>query len=157
MSLTYMQNLKDNLSLSKRVSPCESLSMSEIKSLELKYNSGKKFPLAFREYLSLAGKYFNCGFDDMGLGLDALQERAQKELVRTQQSITRPFFVFHQRTACEYFVIIFLDEGKDDPDTYVCSPWDAQEGNEPLFKANGFTFSGLVNESIRRVKYDIPF
>lgn len=157
MNIELMVNLKNNLSLPNTVAKSEGLSISEIEKLEKKYNKGKVFPKAFREYLFLAGEYFNGGFDTLGEGLDELQELAKEELGVTGAKINRPFFVFDQLTGCEYFVFIYLDEDEDDPKTYVCSPYYKSTKDEEFIKHNGFTFTKLVNEHIHRVKDNIPF
>lgn len=134
-----------------------SLSIEKIEKLEKKYNKGKEFPKAFREYLFLAGDFNNFAFDDLGEGLDELQVLAKEELEITGAKIDRPFFVFNQLTGCEYFTFIYLDENIEDPKTYVCSPYYKSTKDEEFIKHNGFTFTELVNESIHRVKNNIPF
>gem|GEM_PF-5445466 len=40
---------------------------------------------------------------------------------------------------------------------YIYDPYGKKRGDFPLFRsANGFTFSGLVNEKIRRIKLNLP-
>ena len=137
------------------------LSIEKIEKLEKKYNKGKEFPKAFREFLFLAGDFNNFAFDDLGEGLDKLQEIANKELDRTNQKVDRPFFAFDVYDSC--YSVIFLDETNDDPNVYHIDVYGAKEGAVPLvqiptggFKEN-YTFTELVNESIRRVKYNIAF
>lgn len=57
MNIELMVNLKNNLSLPNTVAKSEGLSIYEIEKLEKKYNKGKDFPKAFREYLFLAREY----------------------------------------------------------------------------------------------------
>ncbi|HFK5508305.1 hypothetical protein [Elizabethkingia anophelis] len=152
MDIKYMEQVKDNPALKGFRN--EPMTITEISKLESKYNQGKEFPKAFREFLFLAGN-FNCyHFDDLGEGLDQLQQYAKEELEATGTKIDRPFFVFTQLTGCEYFVFIYLDENEENPKTYVCSPY-YKSSNEEFIKHNGYKFSELVNESIRRIKNNI--
>lgn len=157
MALEYMQNLKDNLNLPNSVAPTEGLSISKIESLELKHNNGKLFPKAFREYLSLAGEFNNIGFDDNGIGLDALQDLAKKNLKYNKRTIPRPFFAFDSLYACEQFYFFYLDENKDDPDIYSCYPYYEADGVPLVERAKDFTFSGLVNKYIWLKQRNLPF
>lgn len=131
------------------------LSNDEIQKLEQKYNDGNEFPKAFREFLFLAGDFNNFAFDDLGEGLDELQKLANEELEMTGQKVDRPFFAFDVLDSM--YSVIFLDESEEDPKVYLIDPYGAKEGSEPLIKPNGWIFSALVNESIRRVKNNISF
>jgi len=155
MDIELMVNLKNNLSLPNTVAKSEGLSISEIEKLEKKYNKGKVFPKAFREYLFLAGEYFNGGFDTLGEGLDALQELAKEELEMAGQKVDKPFFAFSVYNS--QYSVIFLDETKEDPKVYLVSPFLAEGGKVPLIEPNGWEFTALVNEHIHRVKNNIPF
>lgn len=50
-----MQQLSDNPNLKPSLLPPEPMSETEIIALRTKYNNGNEFPLAFEEYLILAG------------------------------------------------------------------------------------------------------
>lgn len=155
MEIEYMQQVAENPTLDDFTN--RGLSLENIINLEGIYNSGEEFPKALREFIYLAGDFNNIGFDDMAEGLDALQTKAFNELAYFNEKIDRPIFVFHQYSDCENFLFVYLDEEEEDPKTYVSSPAATFEQGRELIKHNGFTFSSLVNESIRRVKNDIPF
>ena len=151
MDIKYMEQVKDNPALKGFRN--EPMTITEISKLESKYNEGREFPKAFREFLFLAGN-FNCyHFDDLGEGIDQLQQYAKEDLEMAGQKIDRPFFSFSVYNS--QYSVIFLDETKDDPKIYLISPFLAKGGSEPLIKPNGWDFTALVNESIRRIKNNI--
>lgn len=150
-----MVNLKNNLSLPNTIAKSEGLSIYEIENLEQKYNYGKKFPKAFREYLFLSGEYFNGGFDTLGEGLDQLQKYAKEDMEMAGQILNKPFFAFDVLDSM--YSVILLDETDDNPKVYLLMPFLEKGGSEPLLKPNGWDFTALVNESIRRVKNNISF
>ena len=156
MNIQYLQEVKDNPILEDFTNI--GLSLEEIEALESKYNNGNHFPKAFREYLYLAGEFNNFAFDAMALGLDGLQDLVRKQLARYQQKIDRPFFAFHQGYGGSVFTFLYLDENKDDPDLYIADPVGVEEEGLPLIvtAANNYTFSGLVNEYVRRAKAGLP-
>lgn len=157
MIIEYLKQVKENPVL--RGFNNEPMTLVNITKLESKYNKGQEFPKAFREFLFLAGEFNNFAFDTID-GLEELQEYAKEDLEKAKQKITRPFLSFNVYDA-EY-TSIFLDETAEDPKVYIIDPFGAKEG-KPLirtptggFKEN-YTFTELVNESIRRVKNDIAF
>lgn len=130
--------------------------ISEIEELESKYNQGKEFPQAFREFLFLAGENNNFAFDDLGEGLDELQNIAKEDMDFAGQKLDRPFFAFSVLDSM--YSVILLDETEEDPKVYLLMPFLAKGGSEPLLKVptggfkENYTFTELVNESIHRVK-----
>ena len=157
MTIEYLTYVRENPIL--RGFKNEPMPLAEIAKLELKYNKGKEFPKAFREFLYLAGAFNNFAFDDID-GLEELQQYAKEDLEKTKQKVIKPFFTFNVYDA-EY-TSLFLDETAEDPKVYIIDPFGAKEG-KPLiriptggFKEN-YTFTELVNESIRRVKNNIAF
>ena len=153
MEIIYLKQVKENPKLRGFIN--EPMSITEIEALENKYNKGGVFPKAFREYLFLAGNFNNLAFDDLGEGLNELQKLANEELAMVGQKVDRPFFAFSVYNS--QYSVIFLDESEEDPKVYLISPFLAKGGSEPLVKPNGWIFSELVNESIRRVNNNIPF
>mgnify|MGYP006191799177 CR=1 FL=1 len=67
------------------------LSIQKIEELEEKFNDGRVFPKAFREYLYLAGDFNNFAFDDLGENLADFQDKAGKDLEIAGQKVDRPF------------------------------------------------------------------
>ncbi len=155
MEIHYMQKLRDNPNIGMRYN-IEGLHENQIKVLEIKYNQGKKFPLAFREYLHLGGEKGGTGVvdNDFDYVFDNMRELAEY----TNDKLNRPFFVFDEHSG--FFKIFFLDEHKEDPDIYIYTPGGDRDIDSELVtlkRANNYTFSGLINEAIRRIKNDIPF
>lgn len=155
MNIELMANLKKNLKLPNTVAKSAGLSITEIENLERKYNQEKEFPRAFREYLFLAGDYFNGGFDTLGEGLDELQNIAKEDMDFAGQQLDRPFFAFDVLDSM--YSVILLDEIEENPKVYLLMPFLAKGGSQPLLKSNSWNFTELVNESIRRVKNNIAF
>ncbi|MGI9581597.1 SMI1/KNR4 family protein [Chryseobacterium sp. RRHN12] len=157
MIIQYMTQVKENPKLKGFVN--RGFSLDKIKQLEKEFNQGIEFPKAFREFLFLAGDFNNFGFDDID-GIKELQEYAQEDLKKTKQKVDKPFFAFHVYDGL--YSVILLDEINEDPKVYMIDPFEALEGSTLVsipkggFKEN-YTFTELVNESIRRVKNNIPF
>lgn len=146
-----MEQVKDNPALKGFRN--EPMTITEISKLESKYNEGREFPKAFREFLFLAGN-FNCyHFDDLGEGMDQLQQYAKEDLEMAGQKINIPFFAFDVLDSM--YSVLLLDEKEEDPKVYLLMPFLAKGGSEPLIKPNGWDFTALVNESIRRIKNNI--
>lgn len=152
MTIEYMTKVKENPKINNFVN--RGFSEEKIQKIESKYNRGKKFPKAVREFLYLAGDFNNFGFDDID-GIVDLQELANEELEMAGQKVDKPFFAFSVYNSC--YSVIFLDETKEDPKVYLIMPFLAEGGAEPLIKPNGWEFTALVNEHIYRVKNNIPF
>ncbi len=153
MTIQYLQKIVENPVLNRWIN--RPLPIEKIEELEAKFNDGRMFPKAFREYLYLAGDFNNFGFDDLGETLTDFQDIAVKDLEFTEQKVFRPFFAFDVFNS--QYSVIFLDESEDDPAVYLISPFLAKRGTVPLVKRNGWMFSSLVNESIYRAKNNMPF
>ncbi|WP_046744275.1 hypothetical protein [Kordia zhangzhouensis] len=151
MEIEYMQQMVKNPKLYGFVN--EGMNLEEIKHLESVYNYENRFPKAFREYLYLGGNFSNIPFDDWGKGFEAMQKRMLKDLADENQSTERPFFAFDNTADC--YLFIYLDEEVEDPNVYVFIPF-AETFDMEFIKPNGYTFSEFVNETIHRIKNDIP-
>jgi len=157
MTIEYLTQVKENPTL--RGFTNEPMTISEITKLESKYNHGKEFPKAVREFLFLAGNFNNFAFDLID-GIEELQEYAKEDLEKTKQKVEKPFFAFHVYDGL--YSVILLDETNEDPKVYMIDPFEALESSTLVsvpkggFKEN-YTFTELVNESIRRVKNNISF
>lgn len=120
-----------------------------IADLEAAYNDGKKFPLAFREYLLLAGHYDSTGVRNMHLEFERMQYIAARRLNIAGNKIERPFFVFSAIDGGSEFMFIYLDEDIDDPIMYNASPSYPEDGDE-LITQSEYTFSEWVNFRVDR-------
>jgi len=125
----------------------QGLTENEIIELESKYNDGKKFPVAYREYLFIAGKNSGLSIDE-GLGFEWLQEKAMINLEEFGQVIDRPFFVIDQIDACEIFCYIYLDEVEENPDVYVCVTYNKEEGKEVFYSHPSKNFKTFIQNKI---------
>ena len=156
MNIEYMIQVKENPVLEGFKN--RGFSLDKIKQIEQKFNQGKEFPKAFREFLFLAGDFNNIAFDNID-GILELQENAKEDLEKTKQKVEKPFFAFHVYDGL--YSVILLDETNEDPKVYMIDPFEAL-GNTLVsvpkggFKEN-YTFTELVNESIRRIKNNISF
>ena len=154
IEIKYLQQLRDNPNLKPTISPREGWEESQVIELEEKYNEGRPFPLAFREYLFLAGDYGGTGvvYEDW----DDLREDCEDDMEYWGNILERPFFVFDKLDS--QYSIFFLDEDEEDPTVYIFyASWNANY-REPLLKvALTGSFSNLINEAIYRIKNDIPF
>lgn len=152
MEIKYLQQVVNNPILDGFKN--RGLNVAQIEQLEEEFNNSREFVKPFREYIFLAGDFNNFGFDDLGEGLSELQKICKEELETTKQTVERPFFTFSVYDS--QYSVIFLDEDKPDPDIYIIDPFAPSEGEE-LIRQSSWVFSKLVNESIRRVKNNIPF
>ncbi len=152
MTIEYLTQMKENPKINNFVN--RGFSEDKIKEIELKYNSGIEFPKAFREFLYLGGDFNNVAFDDID-GILQLQDLAKEELEMAEQKVEKPFFAFSVYNS--QYSVIFLNETNPDPKVYLISPFLAIDNVVQLIEPNGWNFTALVNESIRRIKNNIPF
>ncbi|WP_295229169.1 hypothetical protein [uncultured Chryseobacterium sp.] len=152
MNIEYVTQIKENVKLRSFIN--KGFSIDKIKQIESKYNHGKEFPKAFREFLFLAGDFNNFGFDDID-GIEALQKYAKEDMEMAGQTVNRSFFAFDVLDSM--YSVILLDEISEDPKVYLLMPFLAKGGSQPLIKPNGWNFTDLVNENIRRLKNNISF
>jgi hypothetical protein len=153
MEIKYLKQLKDNPNL-KSWTTIRGWDMTKIEALETKYNKGKKFPLAFREYLFLAGDFGGTGV--VNEDWDDLHSDCQEDLKRFDYKVERPYFVFDNYDS--QYSILFLDEELEDPKIYILDPYGKNRGEFDLIRPGFISiFSKLINEAIHRIKNNIPF
>ncbi|WP_028888314.1 hypothetical protein [Tenacibaculum ovolyticum] len=153
MEIKYMKKLEAEKQVGK-IAPREPMELKEIKQVEEKFNSGKIFPLAFREYLFLAGKWGGEGIVDPDF--DDVREDCEEDLEYCGYSMERPYFVFDILDGQSS--IFYLDEEDEDPQIHILDPYGKKRGEFPLVRPNFMgTFSKLINEAIHRIKKDISF
>jgi SMI1 / KNR4 family (SUKH-1) len=126
---------------------------TEIQQLEEK--AGKKFPVVYKEFLSLGGKGANMIADmNHRILYDELifwQERQQIAKEQTEEDgikIDRDYWVFadYGREQWHFF---YLDEGDDPPVYFYCAYFDDDNGNEyPGIERINESFSEYINEAI---------
>src|SRR5437773_741294 len=97
MEIKYLKKMEQNPTIGSFTN--RGLPLEKIEALEKKYNNGKPFPQAFREFLFLGGDFDNIGFE---IGdWDYMQEGAKRGLKNNGHEIKRPFFVFKHLNGCE--------------------------------------------------------
>ncbi|WP_143032759.1 hypothetical protein [Tenacibaculum sp. MAR_2010_89] len=148
-----MKQLKDTPNLSSRI-PLKGLEIETVIEIRKLFNEGKKFPLAFEEYLSIGGESEATGMVFEWDDFEQLREDCEESLEYTGYKMDRPYFVFDQLDAI--YSIFFLDEDKEDPNVYILDPSGAYEGNEPFLKDVKYTFSKMINDAIYRKLNNIP-
>ncbi|MCR8559764.1 hypothetical protein KXD93_19085 [Mucilaginibacter sp. BJC16-A38] len=122
MDIKYLIKLRDNPTISwvsQNVTfDRTQMAMEEIETLEASYNHGDIFPAALRELLFLAGKH--CYVLDYGIydTQSEMQEAVRSWLPDHNKQISRRFFAIDVYNAYDQFVLIYLDEGVDDPQVY---------------------------------------
>lgn len=112
--LKSLENYKGNATFYKK-----GISIEEIEKLEQEFNNGDKFPIAYREYLFLAGDT-NALYLDEGNGHKWMQETSKNNIEEYNLDIGRPFWVISQVDNCMQFSFIYLDELEDNPKVYIC-------------------------------------
>lgn len=153
MTIKYLKQVEQNKLLDTWEN--RGFSLAKILELEIKFNQGKQFPIAIREFLFLAGEFNNIGFDTHR-SIETLQERSKESLEECQQKIDRPFFAFDQLDDCSQFTFVYLDENQNDPEVYFGLPYYVEYGQPLIKRYSKFTFSSLVNDHSYRIKNDIP-
>lgn len=113
METIFLKKLEQTPSIKGHKS--RGISAAEIQNLEQKLKI--KFPIAYKEYLFLGGKYcyipnggWNFGFVD----LEFMQEEAQN-VVNDEGLLLRPFWCFAEYNNAESFLFFFFDEGDNPP------------------------------------------
>ncbi|CAA0162795.1 hypothetical protein V2595_05925 [Tenacibaculum maritimum] len=153
MELKYMKQLKDTPNLSSRI-PLKGLEIETVIEIRKLFNEGKKFPLAFEEYLNIGGESEATGMVFEWDDFEQLREDCEESLEYTGYKMDRPYFVFDQLDG--QYSIFFLDEDTEDPNVYILDPSGAYEGNEPFLKDVKYTFSKMINDAIYRRLNNIP-
>jgi hypothetical protein len=127
------------------------VSESEIQAVENKLNI--KFPLAYKEFLLLAGDYTgNLRIAEGHTSLDMLSKDTVLNNMRNQLNkygphITRPFWVIGEKDNFDQFYFFYLDENTEDP--IVWGVTHASNYNDPnIIVPLNMTFSAFINEVI---------
>ncbi|MCD9612235.1 hypothetical protein V3A08_05900 [Tenacibaculum maritimum] len=153
MELKYMKQLKDTPNLSSRI-PLKGLEIETVIEIRKLFNEGKKFPLAFEEYLNIGGESEATGMVFEWDDFEQLREDCEESLEYTGYKMDRPYFVFDQLDS--QYSIFFLDEEKEDPDIYILDAFAKKEENWPLYRDVKYTFSKMINDAIYRRLNNIP-
>jgi hypothetical protein len=152
MDITYLTQLNNNPTISDHgdVKTLNPISLDEIVSLESTYNNGSQFPAALRELLFLAGG--DCYILDYGLNDTQLemQQDTRENLTRFGRtlSISRPFYVFDVYNAGDMCLLVYLDEGKDDPTVYEAIFDIDPLSSRPWVHSLGCTLSQFINKRL---------
>ncbi|MDR0355136.1 MAG: SMI1/KNR4 family protein [Deltaproteobacteria bacterium] len=142
MKITYLKNLKKTPIIEGIKN--EGVSEEKIDALERKI--GRKFPVAYREFLFLAGG--SSGFFAQGdygrFGeLAKMQDDVKAELARVNLKMDKDFWAIAAFDGGEQFACFYWDEG-DNPAVYDVVIWD----DELEIKRLGKTFAKYVAETL---------
>lgn len=134
----------------------QGISIAEIEQLETTWNSGSPFPKALRELLYLAGDL--CSVVDYSYS-DTQQEFQQmmRDIMAEEGhvTITRPFYIVDAINFGTSIMIVYLDEGKEDPTIYQVYPWGGGGYNDipsNHIKNMHYPLSLLINRGIQFLK-----
>jgi hypothetical protein len=152
MDIKYLTQLNDNPTVTspnssfvKRLQP---LSIDQINTLEITYNSGNPFPAVLTELLYIAGG----GSYLLETGVNETQDDLQhwvRDIILgdNDQQISRPFFAIDMYGGHK-FLFVYLDEQKDDPEVYQASPY-RETGDESTWIIDlEITLSNLINQRL---------
>ena len=149
MEIKYLTKLKET----PRIGSWEIEGISEEKIIDLENQLKIKLPLAFKEYLFLAGEFENIltGWDRGFDNLDYYQE----EVLASMQNVNlhlKPFFVF-ATYGNDQALFFFLDEG-DNPPVYAYDEMKIhkdEQGNKVFYKKTKNSFVELIEKHIEQV------
>jgi hypothetical protein len=143
MNIKYLKSLKETPKIGAR----------EIKGVTEKYiqqvekSLGVKFPLAYKEFLLLAGddsgnlRLFP-GYSDLEMLSDEdIRKKLHKVITTNDIKITRPIWPVTEMDSFEQFIFFYLDEDSEDPEL-----WTAYYNDEKsrIIRTNR-TFSEFIN------------
>lgn len=151
MEIKYLKKLENNKTINWDT--IKGVSDSEIKTVENRF--GIKFPLAFKEYLYLAGDSSG-GLrlaDGNGsltvLTKDDVRKKLEKATQEFQIPIKRPFWVFSEKDGFQQFFFIYLDENSENPPVWFTTYGDEEDGPNVITKLSD-TFSEFIDDLIDR-------
>lgn len=131
--------------------------ISEIQISEIEQAIGKKFPIAFKEFLFLGGNEANMIADmDNGCFIGErmywkeMQQYCQEEMEQEGVKPEKDFWAFAALDGGEQFHFFYFDDGEDPPVYYYCSYHDNEDFTEEyagIIKMND-KFSDYINEAI---------
>ncbi|WP_196885401.1 hypothetical protein [Aureivirga sp. CE67] len=145
MEIKYLKIVEENPNIG--ISANIGFSIEKIELIEQKYNNGKKFPQALREFLYLAGDYNGFGFDTSE-GIEDLQEKAKKIFSKYGNHIGRPYFVVSKLNGLDTISFIYLDTNEEDPFVYHCDPYFDEKYEEQFIYARACELSKLIKNHI---------
>ncbi|MEI3788456.1 MULTISPECIES: SMI1/KNR4 family protein [unclassified Chryseobacterium] len=149
MDIQYLQKLQATPKIGIR--KIKGASENTIKQVEQKFNI--KFPLAYYEFLYLAGE--SCGAlpimdtaDLETISSDWHYELMRQEIEETglNNNITRPFWLFAESNGCEQFYFFYLDEG-DNPIVYLVD-YSTMDDSKREIKSVKVNFSTFIEKKI---------
>ena len=150
MNLKYLENLEKN----KKIGHDKIRGVKEAEILETEKRLKIKFPLAYREFLSLAGKY--AGNLQLADGHTSLEKLANEKVLNNLKSsleeanlkIERPFWVISEQDGFEQFYFFYLDEETENPIVYGVTYGDTDD-TSIIYSLNK-TFSEFIDTVIEK-------
>ncbi|KQK27219.1 hypothetical protein AR438_03160 [Chryseobacterium aquaticum] len=158
MTIEFLKKLEQNKKIGSEI--IQGVSEIEIVKAEAKF--GIKFPKAYREYLSLAGKYAGnlpmLDTDDLKTISSDWHQKIQKEEVaqtNLKKELTRPYWLFAESNGCEVFYFFYLDENTENPDVYLVD-YTSKENIRQVdsLKMNFSSFIDYKVDAAKRIEKD---
>ena len=158
MELKYLKKLEKNKTIGHDT--IEGVSESEIVKVEQGLNI--KFPLAYREFLLLAGEYSgNLQLADGATSLAELSKESYmdfmyKQLKKYGPNINRPFWVISEQDGFEQFYFFYLDNKVEDPEVWGVTYGLEDENTSVIYSLNkkfSEFISTVIDKSIHFAKY----
>ena len=122
MTIELLKKLEQNKKIGSEI--IQGVSEVEINKVETKFDI--KFPRAYREYLSLAGKDrgelpLMDTSDLKTISSDWHQKIQKEEIAQTNvgKELTKPYWLFAESNACEVFYFFYLNENTENPNVYL--------------------------------------
>jgi hypothetical protein len=146
MEIKYLTKLKET----PKIGRWENRGVPETKIEGLENQLKIKLPLAFKEYLFLAGEFNNIIGDwDGSFGdLDWIQDQAKESMENVNLSL-KPYFAFAEYGR-DQFLFFFLNEG-DNPAVYTYDEMKIhkdEQGNQTYYKMTKPSFVNFVEKHI---------
>jgi SMI1 / KNR4 family (SUKH-1) len=147
MEIKYLSKLKKNKKIGSET--IRGVSETLINQVEdkLKIN----FPVAYEEFLWLAGEYSGAlplmdTADIETIASDWHQEIMLEEMKSTGTVIEKPFWLFAESNGCEVFLFFYLAENTEDPDVYYTA-YALEDGKRDI-KPYGASFSQYISDAV---------
>lgn len=150
MNLKYLENLEKN----QKIGHDKIRGVKEVEILETEKRLKIKFPLAYREFLSLAGKYAgNLQLADGATSLADLSDEKRiiymhKCLEKANLKIERPFWVISEQDGFQQFYFFYLDEKTENPIVYGVT-YGNTDDTSIIYSLNK-TFSEFIDSVIEK-------
>lgn len=154
MEINYLKKMGETPRIGDRIN--KGVTEEMIANLEAKLNI--TFPIAYREFLFLGGRYNNIlamdgGFYKRGENrqyyIEEQQQLAVEQLHEMGYKIEKPFWVIADLDSCEQFHYFHFDEGDNPPVYFYCSYMPQNDNTDkPAHEKIANSFSEYIDKRI---------